>query len=316
MSQASTHDYIQQLTQEGDYQSSGRFSLEAKKALQKMQAYQLLQPSRYILQLVSCAVMRNATQIQIDIGGRDVRMGFDGDPFSEAELEQIFECCHNPGSVTAAGAHLAIALQAMKTYNPDVLIVESSRDGNRSVLQLYEDQVWIETLKGLKSRRQAVNYVGMEDSLNLLNMCFPSLLKNFRPDLNCLQERAFACPVPLYVNGKCLEWPFARASVLLGGPDPAPTWAQAIHHKHLPEFPFWGMVRFGGLSAGNLVFIQAGVSFSKTDPEIPAGVSLYLMHDGLKRDLSHESILQDDVQQELRAEGLKALKKVQHLAIR
>ena len=151
-------DYIKLLKQEGDFQSSGRFSLEAKKALEKMQEFRLHDPAEYILQLVSCAVMRGASQLQIEINGRDVRVGFDGEPFSARELEQIFDCASQQSQhpLTAAGAHLAIALQAMQSYDPDVLIVESREGSGRNVLQLYEKNVWLETLAGPPANKKVV----------------------------------------------------------------------------------------------------------------------------------------------------------------
>ena len=313
VSQATSQDYIHWLVQEGDYQSSGRFSLEAKKALQKMQAYQLHQPAEYVIQLISCPVMRNARQIQIEIGGRDVRVGFDGEPFSDQELEQIFECCqaNSQRPVTAAGAHLAIALQAMKTYDPDVLIVESGQGKTRNVLQLYEQDVWIESLSGSNSSRKAVTYVGMEHSLNFFNFCFPSLVGSYRAERTVLRERAYAAPIPVYVNGSPLQInPENHRTVIVGGPPPVPGWAQG-KPSALPELPFWGLVRIApALEWGKVVFIQGGVAFSERHRQLPEGVTLFLLDDTLQRDLSHQTLINNEAKAKLLEEGLKAFRQV------
>lgn len=308
---ANTEDYIQLLQQEADFQSAGRFSLEAKKALQKMQEFQLQDPSEYILQLVSCAVMRGASQLQIEVGGRATRVAFDGEPFTARELEDIFDCASQESQqpLTASGAHLAIALQAMRSYNPDVLIVESRDRHGRNVLQLYEEEVWIETLTGPASRSKVVTYVGLEHSLNFFNMCFPSLVGMRRPEHGLLRRLACASPIPVVLNGQRIPFFTGTNTVLLEGPGRAPVWAQDRRYVHvIKEQPCWGIGarRYNELS--QLYFIQAGICFLQAGERLPAGLVIHLQEDSLKRDLSQRQLIKSEARADLIAAALKVLK--------
>ena len=297
-----TDDYIKLLKQEGDFQSSGRFSLEAKKALEKMQEFRLHDPAEYILQLVSCAVMRGATQIQIEINGRDTRVGFDGEAFSAHELEQIFDCAsqHSQHPLTAAGAHLAIALQAMQTYNPDVLIVESRDGTGRNVLQLYEQEVWIETLPGSGPHsKKLVTYVGLERSLNLFTMCMPSLVGAWRAEHNLLRRLAFASPIPVTVNGTPLPFFTGPYTILLEGPGRAPVWAKNRPLERTIKHQAWGLAERRRQPFGQVVLVQAGICFPQTSRGVVDGFLVYLQEDRLRRDLSQREIVKNEVRNEL-----------------
>lgn len=308
---AKTEDYIQLLQQEADFQSSGRFSLEAKKALQKMQKFRLQDPSEYILQLVSCAVMRGASQVQVEVGGRAIRVGFDGEPFSARDLEDIFECASQASQqpLTASGAHLAIALQAMRSYNPDVLIVESSDRHGRNVLQLYEEEVWIETLTGPASGSKWVTYVGLEHSLNFFNMCFPSLVGSRRSEHNLLRRLAYAAPVPVVLNGQRVPFVTGMNAVLLEGPGRPPVWAQDREYVHvLKNQPCWGIGTRHSKEQSELYFIQAGICFHQSGEKLPPGLVIYLQEDSLKRDISQRTLVRSVARSNLIAAALKVLK--------
>lgn len=306
----SSADLISQLQREADFQSSGRFSLEAKKALQKMQAFRLTDPCEFVLQLVSCAVMRGATRIQFEVGARDTRVAFDGEPFSDEELEKVFECALQDSQepVTASGAHLAIALQAMKTFDPDVLIVESGQGKSKNVLQLYEDEVWIEKMSGTP-QRNLVTYVGLESSLTLKNFCFPTLARAQRGEPSILKERAYASPIPVYLDGLPVGLPHCLNSFLLRGPGKEPAWAAGNHAGELLDLPFWGRwnqeVRRS--RPGRIIFIQAGTAFPEWCEELPRDSALYILEDSLKRDLSQQSLVEDEIKKSRRSQALEAV---------
>lgn len=305
---AGTEDYIKLLQHEADFQSSGRFSLEAKKALQKMQRFRLNNPAEYILQLVSCAVMRGASAIQIEIGGRDLRVGFDGEPFSARELEEIFGYVgqQSQQALTAAGAHLAIALQAMRSYNPDVLLVESRDRHGRNVLQLYEDEVWIETLSGPASTSKAITYVGMEHALSLWNLCFPTLVGSHRAEHHMLRRLAKASPIPVYLNGELVPFLLPSGRALLEGPGQPPVWAGGSFARRI-KGPCWGLSYPAQHESRQLVLIQAGICFPQLREPLMDPVVVYLQEDALKRDLSQAEIVKDQLRDELVAAALKVL---------
>src|SRR5690606_38543067 len=107
------------LRADGVVDSEGRFTLDREQARSKMQRFQLADARLYVLELVQAAVLRGATAIRFDIDADDMRMRFDGEPFTAGELDDLY------GSVFADGhdrrfeavRQLAIALNAAMSMN-------------------------------------------------------------------------------------------------------------------------------------------------------------------------------------------------------
>lgn len=120
-------DLADELRAGGEVDSQGRFTLDRAQARAKMQKFQLDDARRYVLELVQAAVIRGATRIGFDIDADDMRMRFDGRPFSRAELEELW------GSIFADGdeadlrglRQLALGLNAALGLVPKQIVVRS-----------------------------------------------------------------------------------------------------------------------------------------------------------------------------------------------
>ncbi len=81
---------LARLAAEGELDSEGGFSLDPAVALAKLREHQLRDPSRFVLSWVRAAVMRAAAKIEIELDADDVILRFDGEPFSAAELDDLW----------------------------------------------------------------------------------------------------------------------------------------------------------------------------------------------------------------------------------
>ncbi len=118
---------IAELASEGRVDSEGAFSLDRDKAREKMRQFQLADPVRYVLELVQAAVVKGATRIRFDIDADDMRMRFDGVPFTADDFEHVYGSLLSSAESpeTEARRELALGLNAAMALNPSFIKVES-----------------------------------------------------------------------------------------------------------------------------------------------------------------------------------------------
>lgn len=131
---------LDELRAAGDLDSRGRFTLDRAQARAKMQKFQLVDPRRYVLELVQAAALRGATTIAFDIDADDMRMRFDGERFTGEELGELW------GSIFVDGEEpllrglrqLALGLNAGLGLDPRRITVRSG--GQQLVLRPGADE--------------------------------------------------------------------------------------------------------------------------------------------------------------------------------
>ncbi|MDC0667839.1 hypothetical protein [Nannocystis radixulma] len=136
------NDLFDELRAGGEVDSRGSFTLDRAQARAKMQKFQLADARRYVLELVQAAVLRGATRIAFDIDADDMRMRFDGRPFTPAELDDLW------GSIFADGdgadlrgvRQLALGLNAALGLKPRRIVVRSG--SQQVVLAPGRDDAW------------------------------------------------------------------------------------------------------------------------------------------------------------------------------
>jgi hypothetical protein len=120
-------ELIAELRQAGREDSRGAFTLDRDKAREKMRLFQLPDPRAYVLSLVQAAVLRGATRLRFDIDADDMRLSFDGSPFTVEDFDQVYgsllAAADTP--VAAARRELALGLNAAMALNPRWVRVES-----------------------------------------------------------------------------------------------------------------------------------------------------------------------------------------------
>ena len=136
-----TGGLLEELRAGGELDSRGRFTLDRAQARAKMQKFQLVDPRRYVLELVQAATLRGATAIVFDIDADDMRMRFDGHSFTGDELGELW------GSIFADGderllrglRQLALGLNAALGLGPRRITLRSG--GHQVVLRPGADEV-------------------------------------------------------------------------------------------------------------------------------------------------------------------------------
>lgn len=126
-------DLLDALREGGDVDSHGRFTLDRAQARAKMQKFQLADARRYVLELVQAAVLRGATAIEFAIDADDMRMRFDGPPFTAAELDDLWGSIFADGDARPLRAvrQLALGLNAALGLAPKRISICS---GDRRLL--------------------------------------------------------------------------------------------------------------------------------------------------------------------------------------
>ncbi|MFU8803104.1 MAG: hypothetical protein ACNA8W_04765, partial [Bradymonadaceae bacterium] len=94
--------------------SAGEFLLDESRARQKLQQFRLVNPRRYVLELVKAAHLLGATRIEFELNRRELEMRFNGEPIEPAEIENLasFVFSERRTKKQRALRHLAIAVQA------------------------------------------------------------------------------------------------------------------------------------------------------------------------------------------------------------
>ena len=128
------------MADDGELVESGTFRVDRKKALEKLKAFQLPDPTMFILSWVRCAVASGATEITIQINDAKTHltMSFDGRPFGEGELKDPYGCLLDESTPeNARNRHLAVGiLAALRLGPPMKLMVTSGTDSERRCLYI------------------------------------------------------------------------------------------------------------------------------------------------------------------------------------
>ena len=121
-------DLLGELASEGTRAASGSFGIDAERAREKMQKFQLANPYAYVLELVQAAHLLGASKIDIEVDADELWMTFDGEPFSPAELGEIYSAAMGSRESARARAswHIAIAFNALSRLDPKIISITAA----------------------------------------------------------------------------------------------------------------------------------------------------------------------------------------------
>jgi len=115
---------IASLIADGRTDSEGRFTIDRETAREKLRHYQLADPLHYLLDLTRAAVARGANRIRFDIDATDIRMRFNGPPFTEQDVDGLYDDLFG-GDAQPARRCLATGLNAALALDPVWVRLES-----------------------------------------------------------------------------------------------------------------------------------------------------------------------------------------------
>lgn len=117
-------DLMARLRAGAEANGTGTFTLDPARARAKLREFQLADPFRYVLLLVQALARRGATRIDVDIDADDVRLSSDAQPFTTAELEDLYLLVFAEETPSAGVRELALGLNAAMATDPQWVRVE------------------------------------------------------------------------------------------------------------------------------------------------------------------------------------------------
>lgn len=123
---------VAELAAGGRVESAGTFTLDRDAARAKLAEFRLRNPDEYVLAFVRAAVLKDASRIEIELDADDLKLSFDGRPFSLADFEDLYGAMFVSGEnadlrarrqlalgVTAAGATKPRFVKVVSGAGPD-----------------------------------------------------------------------------------------------------------------------------------------------------------------------------------------------------
>ncbi|MCA9709075.1 MAG: hypothetical protein KDK70_24735, partial [Myxococcales bacterium] len=134
-------DVLRELQAVGKVESEGEFTLDRGKAREKMRRFQLADPRAYVLELVQAASLKGATKIRFDVDSRDMRMEFNGRPFTTEDFDDIYGAAFSRrlDHDVLARRQLALGVNSAMALRPTRITVESGNGRTGARLELEPD---------------------------------------------------------------------------------------------------------------------------------------------------------------------------------
>lgn len=257
---------IEKLREAGTLDSRGSFTLDRRKAREKMARFQLTDPRRYILELVEAAVALGAAEVDVTLDSA-VEVGFAGAPLPPDLLASLDDFLLSVPSQPEEYALRAVAMAcaALGTLKVTRIRVESSAGA------------WLErTASGDSTGTGALsgNRIRVEGALGWAGALGGTAEEKL------LRAEALYSPVPVRVNGKDV-----RGALRL----------PRLGRERSEERDG---VRFRAAIArewndSSLTLVSRGVVASRREIVLPAPLVAVVWHDGLARNASHSDVVED-----------------------
>lgn len=211
---------------QGEYDSSGSFTVDPDKLREKLSRFLLPEPHAYILKLVQWAVAAGASRIKAEVGRRQVIFAHDGratDEAAAADWGFFLESNWQAEEFRSPEVELACALNSLYQLSPDRVVL-LQRNRKQAVL-LEVNREGSKRSEAPKKLGSAVNLLKIEGRKpvfgsplagqqyrHALSPPLSQAAKFFCRNLT-LAEKALLevccgyCPIAIQVNGKCINRP-------------------------------------------------------------------------------------------------------------
>lgn len=286
-------DLLGELASQGTRAASGSFGIDAERAREKMQKFQLANPYAYVLELVQAAHLLGASKIDIEVDADEMWMTFDGDSLTPRELGEIYSAAMGSRESARARAswHIAIAFNAVARLDPKIIqitAVDARRQAARLDFTSEKDFEVVELTEDhdLEAGHTRV-YVREQARLEHLEEFFTKFY-GVLPELSILSKHCGFAELPIRVNGE----------VISSGLQP-PEWLERYHTFERDGVR--GLI--GAFSKGKtaeLEIFQHGVLIRKMQRnELVAPFFCRVEANDLNRDLSLSAFVEDERWQHL-----------------
>ena len=255
----------------------GSFTLALDKALDKLEKFQLPDPSFFLLQWIQAVVASGATSLGIKHDtttfGYSLRLNFDGPGYTYKELQGLFDHVFLSGRDRTVDRlrELALGWLSVNSLKPTRLVLSSNgavrmkdktETGGRDTVSQQESQTGSHTLE----------VVG-KGSYDFQEM---------------VTTRCSDVPIPLFFNGSQVSHP----GIPTGVPWP---------NRPFENGPTKGVLgaTYGVDSCSNVAFLRYGVNFvSRREPSLVPAVMVRASDDTLSKNVSQTDVVKDDAYDE------------------
>ncbi|MEC9396203.1 MAG: hypothetical protein VX475_01270, partial [Myxococcota bacterium] len=203
-------DLLGELASQGTRAASGSFGIDAERAREKMQKFQLANPYAYVLELVQAAHLLGASKIDIEVDADEMWMSFDGDSLTPRELGEIYSAAMGSRESARARAswHIAIAFNAVARLDPKIIqitAVDARRQAARLDFTSEKDFEVVELTEDhdLEAGHTRV-YVREQARLEHLEEFFTKFY-GVLPELSILSKHCGFAELPIRVNGEVIS---------------------------------------------------------------------------------------------------------------
>jgi hypothetical protein len=277
---------VASLKADGVTEAEQGFTMDPETARKKMQAFQLPDPAQFLLAFVQALVARGAERVQVDIDADDVLFTADGEPFTAADLDQVFNALflRSVQRSTKSLRQLAIGICTAEATEPKLVRVVSGGPEGGELLELRP---------GEPVRRE---HVAPDAAGTRLHVKY-GLVKRIQ---RALELRRRSDELVELLRTRCRN---ARATVLVNGERVS----RGLHELgfsgvHFETEACRGFVGRQSHSGGKTLvkLIQHGVWFTtvKMD-ELPRGTFALVDSERLSKDISQQQVVRDDAYQEV-----------------
>jgi hypothetical protein len=274
-----------------EFLAKGTFRVDRRRALEKMEKFQLADPIAYVLELVAAAVTAGAALIEVTNDADDLVIAWQGELPTRAELDGVFDALFGAADTPRAAMlqHLAMGVLGALGQSPRWLHIDRGAVAGEPALRLaVVDPTETRALDTQHDARAIRVHVRQAPSLAVLGKALTGLFTE-PPETRLLRARTRWCPVPILVGGKPL--------LSTGAPRPTPLGAPAVTAGETPS-ELW-LVRD---TKATIDLVRHGVTVGQASRILgPFALSGWARDDGIALDASRGNILEDARHAALRA---------------
>ena len=190
---------MRELRADGELDSVGEFTLDRNRAREKMRHFQLADPRAYVLELVQAAVLAGATEASFEIDTDDMRLEFDGRPFTTEDFDQLYSSMFARRRASGALRQLALGLNAAMALDPMHVLVESGS-------ALMEMRAGADDRISAAEKPIAGTRIHVRDRFGRQTVVrFFRKLRGRLAEVDYLERNCRWAPLPIYLGGKCIS---------------------------------------------------------------------------------------------------------------
>lgn len=136
-------DLLKDLADDGVMESTGSFTLDPKKAEEKLRHFSFAEAHHYLLKILQCAVAGGATWVKVITGAGKVCVEFDGDTMAEGEVAALagYLLSQELAVEQRRFRHLAAGLRGAAACGPEAVIFDFFT-GSRRVRRIWDKAGW------------------------------------------------------------------------------------------------------------------------------------------------------------------------------